>query len=157
MKFDFAGLPLSEAIPALAAATLVGMMIEPQKGLENVEKIATAPRIGAIDVGTNDLLVNMGLPGKCDAPEILAAQDRVNRACAAHGIVAGCGGNRSVERQAAAIKGGARFLTTQTDAAFSRARPRLGSSGCGPKKPRPAPPRPRSRPRTRSPKAAGAC
>lgn len=118
MMFDFEGLPLSQTIPALDAATLVGVMIETPEGLENVEKIAAVPGIDVIHVGTNDLLVNMGLPGQFDAPEILAAQARVNRACAANGIIAGCGGNRSVDRQAAAIKGGARFLTTQTDVAF---------------------------------------
>lgn len=69
-------------------------------------------------VGTNELLVNMGLPGQFDAPEIIPAQTRVNRACAANGIVAGAGGNRSVARQAEAIRGGVRFLTTQTDVGF---------------------------------------
>jgi 2-keto-3-deoxy-L-rhamnonate aldolase RhmA len=93
-------------------------MIETPEGLDNVEAIAAVPGIDVIHVGTNDLLVNMGLPGQFDAAEIIAAQARVNRACAANGIVAGCGGNRSVARQAAAIKGGARFLTTQTDVAF---------------------------------------
>jgi 2-keto-3-deoxy-L-rhamnonate aldolase RhmA len=118
MMFDFQALPLSETTPALDAATLVGVMIETPEGLDNVEAIAAVPGIDVIHVGTNDLLVNMGLPGQFDAAEIIAAQARVNRACAANGIVAGCGGNRSVARQAAAIKGGARFLTTQTDVAF---------------------------------------
>ena len=118
MMVDFEGLPPGQIIPMLNAATLVGVMIETPEGLENVEKIATVPGVDVIHVGTNDLLVNMGLTGQFDAPEILSAQARVNRACAANGIIAGCGGNRSVERQAAAIRGGARFLTTQTDVAF---------------------------------------
>jgi 2-keto-3-deoxy-L-rhamnonate aldolase RhmA len=118
MMFDFAGLPLSDTIAALEDTTLVGVMIETPEGLDNVEAIAAVPGIDVIHVGTNDLLVNMGIPGQFDAPEILAAQARVNRACAANGIIAGCGGNRSVARQAAAIKAGARFLTTQTDVAF---------------------------------------
>jgi 2-keto-3-deoxy-L-rhamnonate aldolase RhmA len=118
MMFDFAAAPLAQTIPVLNDATLVGVMIETPEGLENVEEIAAVPGIDVIHVGTNDLLVNMGMPGRFDAPEIIAAQDRVNRACAAHGIVAGCGGNRSVDRQARAIKAGARFLTTQTDVAF---------------------------------------
>jgi 2-keto-3-deoxy-L-rhamnonate aldolase RhmA len=98
--------------------TLVGVMIETVEGLENVEQIAAVPGVDVIHVGTNDLLVNMGLAGQFDAPEIIEAQARVNRACAANGIAAGCGGNRSIERQARAIKNGAQFLTTQTDIAF---------------------------------------
>ena len=116
--FSFAGMPLSESIPLLNDSTLVGLMIETVGGLENVEEIAAVPGIDVIHVGTNDLLVNMGIPGKFDDPAIIEAQDRVNRACIANGIASGCGGNRSVERQARAVRNGARFLTTQTDIAF---------------------------------------
>ncbi len=116
--FDYAAMPLSQAIPLLNETTLVGVMIETVEGLENVERIAAVPGIDVIHVGTNDLLVNMGKAGQFDAPEIIEAQARVNRACAANGITAGCGGNRSVERQANAVRNGARFLTTQTDNAF---------------------------------------
>ncbi|NPD21237.1 HpcH/HpaI aldolase family protein [Alterinioella nitratireducens] len=116
--FDFAAVPLSEAIPQMNAATLVVVMVETVEGLENVEDIAAVKGVDVIHVGTNDLLVNMGIPGKFDDPRIIEAQERVNAACAANGIVAGCGGNRSVERQANAIRKGARFLTTQTDIGF---------------------------------------
>jgi 2-keto-3-deoxy-L-rhamnonate aldolase RhmA len=60
----------------------------------------------------------MGKPGKFDDPDIIAAQDRVIAAAKAHGKIAGCGGNRDVERQVAAIRRGARFVTTQTDVGF---------------------------------------
>ncbi|MEQ8365172.1 MAG: aldolase/citrate lyase family protein [Roseicyclus sp.] len=116
--FDYAAMPLSDSIPLLNDTTLVGVMIETVEGLENVEAIAAVPGVDVVHVGTNDLLVDMGLAGKFDAPEIIAAQDRVNQACAQAGIVSGCGGNRSIERQARAVKNGARFLTTQTDIAF---------------------------------------
>ena len=116
--FDYAGVPQSEATAQLNAGTLLVCMIETPEGLDNVEAIAATPGVDAIHVGTNDLLANMGKPGKFDDPEILAAQERVNAACAANGIVAGCGGNRDVARQARAIAGGMRFLTTQTDIAF---------------------------------------
>lgn len=115
---NFAALPLSETVPLLNDTTLVGVMIETVEGLENVEAIAAVPGIDVVHVGTNDLLVNMGIPGQFDDPRIVAAQDRVNRACIANGIASGCGGNRSVERQARAVRNGARFLTTQTDIAF---------------------------------------
>lgn len=116
--FDFAPMPLSEAMPQLNEATLVVCMIETRAGLENVEAIAAVPGVDVIHVGTNDLLVNMGKPGQFDDPEIIAAQDRVNAACAANGIIAGCGGNRDVTRQKGMIAKGVRFFTTQTDIAF---------------------------------------
>lgn len=116
--FDYASVPLAQAIPAINGATLVVCMIETVEGLENVEKIAAVPGVDVIHVGTNDLLVNMGLPGQFDHADIIAAQERVNAACARFGKTAGCGGNRDVGRQAAAIRKGARFLTTQTDISF---------------------------------------
>ena len=118
MMFDFAAKSVVEATAALNDATLVGVMIETPEALANVEAIAAEPGVDVIHVGTNDLLVNMGIPGQFDAPQIVAAQERVNAACAAHGVVAGVGGNRLVERQARAVCNGARFLTTQTDIAF---------------------------------------
>jgi 2-keto-3-deoxy-L-rhamnonate aldolase RhmA len=116
--FDFRPMPLSESVPALNDLTLVGVMIETPEGLANVDEIAAVDGIDVIHVGTNDLLVTMGKPGKFDDPDIIAAQERVNEACRRNGIFAGCGGNRDVQRQASAIRKGSQFITTQTDIAF---------------------------------------
>ena len=74
--------------------------------------------VDVLHVGSNDLLVDMGKPGKFDDPDIIAAQDRVIAAAKKHGIFAGCGGNRDIERQVQAIRRGAQFVTTQTDIGF---------------------------------------
>ena len=70
-----------------------------------------------VHVGSNDLLINMGKPGKFDDPAIVAAQDRVI-AAARRTASSPIGGNRDVERQADAVRRGALFLTTQTDLGF---------------------------------------
>jgi len=75
------------------------------------------------------LLVNMGKAGQFDDPAILAAQDRVIGAAKAHGKFAGVGGNRDVARQAAAIRRGAQFVTTQTDIALLTAAARAWTQG----------------------------
>jgi 2-keto-3-deoxy-L-rhamnonate aldolase RhmA len=116
--FDFRSVPLKQSVPALNDAALVVCMIETMEGLENVEKIAAVPGVDVIHVGSNDLLVNMGKPGQFDDPAIVAAQDRAIAAAKANGKFAGCGGNRDVERQAAAVRRGALFVTTQTDIGF---------------------------------------
>jgi 4-hydroxy-2-oxoheptanedioate aldolase len=43
-------------------------------------------------VGTNDLCMEMGIPGQLDHPRIGEAFERVIRACRAHGKHAGLGG-----------------------------------------------------------------
>jgi 2-keto-3-deoxy-L-rhamnonate aldolase RhmA len=120
-QFDFKSIPTAELMARLNEATLVVCMIETVAGLENTEAIAAVPGIDVLHVGSNDLLADMGKPGQFDCPEIVAAQARVIAAARANGIFAGCGGNRDVARQAAAIRAGAQFVTTQTDIAFMMA------------------------------------
>jgi 2-keto-3-deoxy-L-rhamnonate aldolase RhmA len=127
--FDYRPVPLSQAIPALNEATLVVCMIETVEGLNNVEAIAAVKGVDVIHVGSNDLLVNMGKPGKFEDPEIVAAQERCIAAARAHGKFAGIGGNRDVERQAAAVRKGCMFVTTQTDIGFLNAAATQWTSG----------------------------
>jgi 2-keto-3-deoxy-L-rhamnonate aldolase RhmA len=127
--FDYRSVPLTQAIPALNEAAMVVCMIETVEGLENVEKIAAVKGVDVIHVGSNDLLVNMGKPGKFDDPAIVAAQERCIAAAKAHGKFAGIGGNRDVERQAAAVKKGCLFVTTQSDIGFLTAAANAWTSG----------------------------
>jgi 2-keto-3-deoxy-L-rhamnonate aldolase RhmA len=117
-QFDYRAVPLAQAIPALNDAAMVVCMIETVEGLNNVEAIAAVKGVDVIHVGSNDLLVNMGKPGQFDDPEIVAAQERAIAAAKAHGKFAGIGGNRDVARQAAAVRKGCLYVTTQTDIGF---------------------------------------
>lgn len=117
-QFNFRPTPVGEAVRQLNASTAVICMIETPEALANVEEIAKVPGIDVLHVGCNDYLVNMGLPGKFDGPEIAAALDRVIAACHANGKFAGLGGIRDVATQAAWVKRGIRFMTTQADAGF---------------------------------------
>lgn len=116
--FDYRAVPLTQSVPALNDAALVVCMIESVEGLNNVEAIAAVQGVDVIHVGSNDLLVNMGKPGQFDDPQIVAAQERAIAAAKAHGKFAGIGGNRDVERQAAAVRKGCLYVTTQTDIGF---------------------------------------
>jgi 2-keto-3-deoxy-L-rhamnonate aldolase RhmA len=116
--FDFRAVPPAEALPAVDAATLLACMIETREGVANIEAIAAVPGIDVIHMGMNDLLTNMGKPGQYADPELQAAVDRVLAACRANGKFFGCGGNRDIKAQAAVIRRGAQFLTTQTDIAL---------------------------------------
>ncbi|MBX9701301.1 MAG: hypothetical protein K2X74_17835, partial [Acetobacteraceae bacterium] len=80
--------------------------------------IAAVPGIDVIHMGMNDLLTDMGKPGRYDDPELEAAVARVLAACRANGKAFGAGGNRDPRAQAAIIRRGAQFLTTQTDIAL---------------------------------------
>src|SRR5579872_2830527 len=116
--FDYRSVPLTTGVPLLNDNCLLVCMIETVEGLNNVEAIAAVKGVDVLHVGSNDLLANMGKPGKFDDPELVAAQERVIAACRANGIFAGCGGNRDPARQLELIRKGCRFITTQSDIGF---------------------------------------
>lgn len=127
--FDYASLPLSQSTAELNEVCLLVCMIETAEGLANIEEICAVPGIDVIHMGTNDFAANIGKAGKFDDPEIVAAQARVIEVARRHGKYAGCGGNRNVERQVKAIKGGAQFVTTQTDISFMMSSAQQWTSG----------------------------
>lgn len=116
--FDFRAVPPAEALPAVDAATLLVCMIETREGVRNAEAIAAVPGIDVIHMGMNDLLTDMGKPGRYADPELEEAVAKVLAACRANGKAFGAGGNRDPQAQAAIIRRGAQFLTTQTDIAL---------------------------------------
>ena len=116
--FDFRPVPPTEALPAVEAATLLVCMIETREGVRNAEAIAAVPGIDVIHMGMNDLLTDMGKPGQYADAELEEAVARVIAACRANGKAFGAGGNRDPKAQAAVIRRGAQFLTTQTDIAL---------------------------------------
>lgn len=120
-QFDARAVAASEAVPAIDGSTVVCVMVETARGLDNIEAIAAVPGIDVVHIGTNDLMADLGKPGRLDDPAVDAALDRAIAATRAAGNFAGCGGIRDVGRQAAVIGRGIRFLTTQTDVALLHA------------------------------------
>jgi staphyloferrin B biosynthesis citrate synthase len=117
-QFDYRAVPLAASVPQLNDNCLLVCMIETTEGLGNVEAIAAVKGLDVLHIGSNDLLADMGKPGKFDDPALVEAQERVIAACRDNGIFAGCGGNRDVARQVEIIKKGCQFITTQSDIGF---------------------------------------
>jgi 2-dehydro-3-deoxyglucarate aldolase/4-hydroxy-2-oxoheptanedioate aldolase len=69
--------------------TVVICQIETVEGLEAVEEIAAVPGVDVVWVGHFDLTNSMGIPGRFDHPDYLAALDRVAKAAADTGTIAG--------------------------------------------------------------------
>ncbi len=91
-QIDFQSLPAAEATAAIDRATLLIVMIETPTAVENVESIAAVPGIDILLVGTNDLCLEMGIPGQIDSPQIAGAYERIIAACKANNKFAGLGG-----------------------------------------------------------------
>ena len=90
--FGFASRPVDEVVTGLDKATLVIAMIETPLAVENADRIAAAPGLDALLVGTNDLCLEMGIPGQLDHARVKAALDAVLSACKKHRKIAALGG-----------------------------------------------------------------
>jgi len=96
-QLGFVPMPVGEAARVVNEETLVVVMIESPQGVANAEAIAATPGIDALLIGTNDLCMEMGIPGKFDDPKVTDAYAKVIAACKKHGKYAGMGGLYSAD------------------------------------------------------------
>jgi 2-keto-3-deoxy-L-rhamnonate aldolase RhmA len=105
----------AEASKVLNDALLIVPMIETPLAVENAEPIAAIAGIDALLVGTNDLVLEMGLPGQLGHERVREAYEKVGAACRRHGKVLGMGGVYDRELAARYIGLGARFVLGAND------------------------------------------
>ncbi|HEX9464762.1 MAG TPA: aldolase/citrate lyase family protein [Alphaproteobacteria bacterium] len=91
-QVDFKAMKIGELTSTLNAATLITVMVETPQAVENVDAIAAVPGVDAVLIGTNDLAMEMGIPGDFANPRIVGAYERVIAACQKHGKFPGMGG-----------------------------------------------------------------
>lgn len=91
-QFGFAAAPVNEVVAGMNEATLVVAMLETPRAIENAAQIAAVPGIDVLLIGTNDLCLEIGIPGQLDHERVVAAIDTVSGACRKHGKWPGLGG-----------------------------------------------------------------
>lgn len=85
-QLGFKSPPIEEAMALCDAHhSSVFCMIESPEALGNVEGIAAVPGVDVIMVGTNDLSIEMGIPGQWDHPAYQEAMLRISKAAKANG------------------------------------------------------------------------
>jgi len=90
-------------------------MIETPLAVDNAEKIAAVPGIDALLIGTNDLALEMGIPGQIEDARVVAAIERVIAACNKHGKTAALGGVYAREPLQRYIARGLRMVLAGND------------------------------------------
>jgi 4-hydroxy-2-oxoheptanedioate aldolase len=103
---------------ALNAANLIVVMLESRRGIENAAEIAAVGGIDVLLIGTNDLCVDLGIPGELGHQQVDDAYGRMISACRTHGKWPGMGGvyeERLIRRY---IVMGARFILAGGDLGF---------------------------------------
>ena len=91
-QLGYRSLPAREAMQRADALTFVAALVETREAIDQADAIAAIPGLDAIQVGTNDLAVSMGLPGEVDHPKVQEAVRKVIEACRRHGKIAAVGG-----------------------------------------------------------------
>jgi 4-hydroxy-2-oxoheptanedioate aldolase len=116
--FGYEKLGLAETCAAINAATLVVVMLETPQAIANVDAIAAVPGIDALLVGTNDLAMELGIPGGFGDERIVAAYQAVIDACRKHGKHAGVGGIADDALLRKYIQMGVKLVLPGSDLAF---------------------------------------
>ncbi len=114
-QLEFATHPMADATKAINNAMLLVLMIETPLAVENAAAIAAVEGVDALLVGTNDLCMEMGIPGELDNPQVVEALQHVVDACKTNDKYPGLGGVYAPELMALYINMGMRFILCGND------------------------------------------
>ncbi len=112
---------VADAASLVNDAVLVVVMIETATGLENADAIAATPGVDVVMIGTNDLCLDLGIPGEFTHDRIVSAYETLTAACKKHQKFAGMGGVYDPAQMKAYIDMGVRFILSGSDMAFMMA------------------------------------
>jgi 2-keto-3-deoxy-L-rhamnonate aldolase RhmA len=114
-QLGFAPMPVGDAARIVNEETLVVVMLESPRGIENCEEIAATPGIDALLIGTNDFCFEMGIPGQFDDPRVAEAYKKMIAACRKHGKFAGMGGMYTAKLLERHINMGVQLILSGSD------------------------------------------
>lgn len=117
-QLDFASHPIGDMAASVNNATLLIVMLETPTAIANADAIAAVPGIDALLIGTNDLCLEMGIPGQFDHPDVVSAYERMIAACRAHGKHAGMGGIYAPSTMTTYVEMGVRLILAGSDLSF---------------------------------------
>jgi len=117
-QIDFQTLPLKDTTSQINDATMLVVMTESPQSVENIDKIAATKGLDGILVGTNDLCMELGVPGQLDHPKVIAAYEKILAACKKNGLFPGLGGVYDPKLLERYIKMGFRMILAGSDLGF---------------------------------------
>ena len=109
---------IAESIKVVNENILVGTMLETQEGIDNVEEIAAVEGVDILFIGTQDLSIDMGVPGELNHERIHQAYEKMISAALNNGKAAGMGGVYDDSLIPGYIDMGVRFVLAGTDYEF---------------------------------------
>jgi 2-keto-3-deoxy-L-rhamnonate aldolase RhmA len=117
--FRFQSVPTRDANELLNEATTVVVQFESAEAVEHAEEIVAVDGVDMVLIGTNDLMMDYGIPGEYDHRSVLEAYAHTIAVCREHGKHVGIGGLWGrPDIIGELIKLGARYVSMGTDLDF---------------------------------------
>ena len=117
-QLDFKQQPIAEVASTINKNMLIVIMLESPEAIDNVDSIAAIDGVDVVLIGTNDLCMEMGIPGDYSNPKIKDAYIKVIEACKKYEKTPGMGGVYNEELMSEYIKMGMRFILSGSDLSF---------------------------------------
>jgi 2-keto-3-deoxy-L-rhamnonate aldolase RhmA len=130
-QLDFQSHHAGEVAEAINEATLLVLMLESPGAIERVDEIAAVGGYDVLLIGTNDLCMEMGVPGQLEHPDVVEAYRRVVAACRKHGKHPGMGGVYSPPLMHRYLDLGMRMVLAGNDHSFLMAGARAQAAALG--------------------------
>ena len=92
---------MPEYLAAAGDEIVTVVIVETPAGIERIDEIVAVPGVDAAVIGSHDLAMTMGHPGRPDHPDVIAAIDRAERVIRDSDVV--LGGNAFSADQARAM------------------------------------------------------
>ena len=115
-QFDYK--PAADMTASLNTSNLIAVMLELANAIANAEAIAAVPGIDVLLIGTNDLCVELGVPGELGHAKVVEAYARMIAACRKHAKWPGMGGVYDDTLMQRYIDMGTRFILAGGDLGF---------------------------------------
>ena len=117
-QLDFKQQPIADVASTINKNMLIVIMLESPEAIDNVDSIAAVDGVDVILIGTNDLCMEMGIPGDYSNPKVKDSYIKVIEACKKYGKTPGMGGVYNEELMSEYIKMGMRFILSGSDLSF---------------------------------------
>ena len=117
-QLDFKQQPIADVASTINKNMLIVIMLESPEAIDNVDSITAVDGVDVILIGTNDLCMEMGIPGDYSNPKVKDAYIKVIEACKKYGKTPGMGGVYNEELMSEYIKMGMRFILSGSDLSF---------------------------------------
>ena len=117
-QLDFKQQAIADVAHTINDNMLIVIMLESPEAIANVDSIAAVDGIDVILIGTNDLCMEMGIPGDYSNPKVKDAYSKVIEACKKYRKIPGMGGVYNEELMSEYIKMGMKFILSGSDLSF---------------------------------------